>query len=622
MNDATSFRFETYRNESDRPLTPCPRVLLSCQDNPSIASMATISPETTIAAEASRRLGSMVDSPKTAGPGDNPAVAASMAAISPGKTIAAEASRRLDSIVASPKTAFELRESINDILANPSNDKFGAETRSIARYQHPDQVRRNMCPYWNASFVLNYTMEAYQVSTNNSFIEITATTQFEDIYSSPNTEGTHLLTVKRPTVPPGYFSVGDVAFTVTDVQSALLIKATEGDILMEPVDYNLVWENSGDNEASGEASSWEPIPPDGFKCLGHVWVAGYEKPPTDLIRCVQQRFVTTVGSTWKWDSRGSNATFLGSLWGVVTTESTVSAGTFVVERSLERPGEESFLALKKQCILGYGQMPFCAVESSDMYSIESLDAKQFELPYAKLLPCGYNDEDKSTYGLTNDDDHWEDFAIEVHQNGPDRVAAYKHLGASKKLGKDYCLGSTMFGTSNFQVDLFLHSLVQVGFSSPEEVSNQAGGKYGNNLSDLVGGSDIVLLFPCDGTNEVKDYQTALEEVVAEANTLGETFNGVVNINEHFGEVATFGDPKWSNPHYCGFQEEPTDSGECRKVEPCFFEDGGCKFYDQSPCEEDDMCWSNYCSSIDKVCGKVCISVHSPSVCLSWLSAAH
>ena len=50
-------------------------------------------------------------------------------------------------------------------------------------------------------------------------------------------------------------------------------------------------------------------------------------------------------------------------------------------------------------------------QNGDESYFEALDKKAFKVPYGKMVPCTYEQEDKSIYGLTNDDGNWEDFAL-------------------------------------------------------------------------------------------------------------------------------------------------------------------------------------------------------------------
>ena len=85
---------------------------------------------------------------------------------------------------------------------------------------------------------------------------------------------------------PGYFSLGDIAVDSFDqwAPPVFLVRAP-GDELKPPVDYHHIWSDHGSGGHT-DFSFWEPVPPSGYTCLGGVGQVGYNKPSTDLIRCI------------------------------------------------------------------------------------------------------------------------------------------------------------------------------------------------------------------------------------------------------------------------------------------------------------------------------------------------
>jgi Vacuolar protein sorting-associated protein 62 len=217
------------------------------------------------------------------------------------------------------------RAEINKIYNQDyDTSKYGGETRTILRYDHTDGQRRNLCPYHNSTMILPYKMGNYKISKRSGYIEVKSVgvAQMDFVYGGPMTTS-YFINIKRPREEDGYYRLGDVAFGVDplgpkgQLMEALIVKAS-GDILMPPVRYEQIWNDYagfwGSRKLRG-STTWRPIPPDGYRCLGHVWSLGSAAPPTDLIRCIKAKFVETsgVGGIWTWNDGGSGASLDGSV---------------------------------------------------------------------------------------------------------------------------------------------------------------------------------------------------------------------------------------------------------------------------------------------------------------------
>lgn len=505
------------------------------------------------------------------------------------------------------RTAYAKRLELNGFYGETNRQVYGEKTRSILRYQHPDQVQRNLCPYWESGYEFKYTMQNYKISTS-SMIEVMYTGAMKQLLHGGSTFSvnstvpflvTKTLNVLRPKQVNGYFRLGDfVSNSANGVHSAPLVKGGLGTAIKKPEDFELVWNVTS---ATTIGAFWKPIASEGYTCLGHVYEEGGEKPSTTTLRCVQDRFVEAVPSARTWDNSNDGPSSDGdaSLWSVASTATSMTPGTFVSKASHSAPATQEFHALKKKCILGLGSFPFCGTGDDLEMDVDGI--KEFRLQYAKLKPCYYHDEDQLSYGLVNEDDtEWENHAFELHEYTPGS-AGYKHVGASNYLNSSVCLGSVVFGSDQIKNDLFIHSAAQTGSISKQEAENQRKGNVGAKLSDMIDG-DFVFLFPCSNSSDIKDHKATLQQLAKDANKDGHSENGVVNTGEDLGAVIELGHAKWTNPHYCGLSEEPTESGGCRMVEFCFFEPGGCKPYDQLPCKEDDDCKGGFCAE-DGLCGK-------------------
>mmetsp|Transcript_2965 Transcript_2965/g.6510 ORF Transcript_2965/g.6510 Transcript_2965/m.6510 type:complete len:1386 (+) Transcript_2965:77-4234(+) len=149
----------------------------------------------------------------------------------------------------------------------------------------------------------------------------------------------------------GWYSLGDVGFSSygSAFGDGLLVKAP-GDILMPPLDYNLIWKDSGSG-GDMDGSFWEPIPRTGYTCLGHVAQPNYGKPSTDLIRCIKTRYVVDADKSWLWTDAGSGADWDASVYQVVAKQpDSLGPNTFITRRSHAAPAAHHFKALNTNCI--------------------------------------------------------------------------------------------------------------------------------------------------------------------------------------------------------------------------------------------------------------------------------
>ncbi|CAB9509704.1 Cupin superfamily protein [Seminavis robusta] len=358
-------------------------------------------------------------------------------------------------------------------------------------------------------------------------------------------------------------------------------------------------------------SLWRPIPPPGYTCLGHVWTIDNTEPPTDLVRCIQTMYVEGVKDPkYQWDSQSNFDFDELTLWEATQTKTTISPGTFISRacEACDAPLEE-FYALRKECIVGHGSVPFCA-QPGTPWKVEVANQTKIDVPYAKLQPCGFQQEDKRIYGRQdNPDKEWENYAVELYNKSG--FVGWKHLGASERLGKPFCLGSSAFGNSTFKNDLFMTDIPAEGRIIEESVKNITEGINGKSLSTKIAG-DFVFLFPCSETNPVVEMKKKLSDAAAEASMDGSVESGLVNIDEDLGEAARHCNhadmtckarSPWREPHICGEKEEPTESGQCRSVDNCFYQQ--CKGYNEAVCAKDDDCIGESRCHQDgdkKVCG--------------------
>ncbi len=142
-------------------------------------------------------------------------------------------------------------------------------------------------------------------------LKVQQATQFNWVYSDYGTGSDEDLSVYRADLSryPGYYSLGDVAVsTHDDAPRVSFVVSGEGDLLARPTDYNWVWSDWGSG-GDLDASFWDPVPAPGYTCLGSVVTQGYNKPSTDLIRCIKSAYVVPGNPVYVWDDNGSGADF-------------------------------------------------------------------------------------------------------------------------------------------------------------------------------------------------------------------------------------------------------------------------------------------------------------------------
>lgn len=148
----------------------------------------------------------------------------------------------------------------------------------------------------------------------------------------------------------GFYPLGDLAVASYDNINKQRIVAVVSELsvvgmqmaLCAPVEYELVWKDSGSN-AHSDGAIWRPIPPQGYVALGLVCGIGHDKPSRDAIRCVRADLViASYISDLIWNDRGSGALNDFSAWdiappGAASGEAYFSAGTFVGADSYTQP---------------------------------------------------------------------------------------------------------------------------------------------------------------------------------------------------------------------------------------------------------------------------------------------
>ncbi|MDY7229769.1 Vps62-related protein [Hyalangium rubrum] len=183
-------------------------------------------------------------------------------------------------------------------------------------------------------------------------LTLKAATQFLWVYDDRGTGASDDVSIWRPNLSqhPGFYSLGDVAMpdgAGGPSPRMTFVVQGEGDLLARPVDYTWVWSDWGSG-GTYDGSFWEPVAPAGYTCLGSVGVLGYNKPSTDLIRCVKSEYVLPANPNWVWNDSGSGADHDVALWQAVPADHRgLHASTFIARPSHSDTGGSRYWALNK-----------------------------------------------------------------------------------------------------------------------------------------------------------------------------------------------------------------------------------------------------------------------------------
>ncbi|CAN1241139.1 Hypothetical protein At1g04090 [Linum perenne] len=108
-------------------------------------------------------------------------------------------------------------------------------------------------------------------------------------------------------LPSGFHSLGSYSHPNNSTFNGWVLVAKdqeEGALLSSPLDYTLVW-SSVDLKVKQQGTGyiWLPVPPEGYKSLGHVITTSPDKPHLDVIRCVRSDLTDQCESdTLIWSS--------------------------------------------------------------------------------------------------------------------------------------------------------------------------------------------------------------------------------------------------------------------------------------------------------------------------------
>lgn len=150
------------------------------------------------------------------------------------------------------------------------------------------------------------------------------TNQYEMIWKDSGSGARKDFASFRPIGPPGYYPLGDIAiaepwrgkrYAMPNFNTILVKNGAMK--LKKPTAYKLTWNSKG-SRSDAPFSSWKPVAPPGYRCLGDVGSPSLDSPPaTDAIRCLPYNCVqeSELGERI-WRDKGSGATVDFSAWSV------------------------------------------------------------------------------------------------------------------------------------------------------------------------------------------------------------------------------------------------------------------------------------------------------------------
>lgn len=179
-------------------------------------------------------------------------------------------------------------------------------------------------------------------------VQFVKTARYDRIWRDKRSGAAKDFAVWRPAAQQDFLPLGDVAVAGRGDDGDRYPPPTEETYLVRngvpPVSYRRVWSSEGSGSKK-PFSSWMPVPPDGYKCVGDVGSESLTEPPSlDAVRCVPASCVieTELGEEI-WEDRGSGAVENFSAWRVP------KVNTYVGNASHKRP-RGIFYTLSDACL--------------------------------------------------------------------------------------------------------------------------------------------------------------------------------------------------------------------------------------------------------------------------------
>ncbi|NTX01026.1 Vps62-related protein [Myxococcus sp. CA040A] len=245
-----------------------------------------------------------------------------------------------------------LLDSSGNVLAE-ANDLLGGSRARIAYDLQPGSYKL-VAATTQAGQTADFTLRSDKARLRYPLrLSVQAETHFDWVYDDHNTGAHDNISVWRPRLDrfPGHYSLGDVAMPSHGSPPRMtFVVSGEGDVLAPPIDYDLVWDDKH-TRGSHDASFWHPRPAPGYTCLGSVATLGYDKPSTQLIRCVRSEYVLPASPAWLWDDRGSSAYRDGTVFQANATDHrSLTASSMVGQVGYGAANASLFWALNKSAL--------------------------------------------------------------------------------------------------------------------------------------------------------------------------------------------------------------------------------------------------------------------------------
>ena len=190
------------------------------------------------------------------------------------------------------------------------------------------------------------TVPRRAVPMTPKLLRIMTTRSFQLVWKDKGSGAHRDFAVWRPEGWNGYHPLGDVAnaspwpgkrYPPPDFET-LLVRGGK-----PPVGYRMIW-NTERSHPDRPFSSWTPVAPAGYVCLGDVGSTSLNvMPPLDAIRCLPQKCVIDTGLGKKiWDDTGSGARLDFSAWLIP------GANVYVGNASHKKP-KGTFYTISPEC---------------------------------------------------------------------------------------------------------------------------------------------------------------------------------------------------------------------------------------------------------------------------------
>ena len=157
-----------------------------------------------------------------------------------------------------------------------------------------------------------------QPAPAESTVQFVTTSEYQSIWKDIGSGAESDFAVWRPVAKNGFYPLGDVA-NAGPWPGERYGKPSFATFLIKggkpPVGYRKIWSSKG-SFSDKPFSSWVPVAPPGYKCLGEVGSASLDQTPsTDTIRCVPEDCaVETTPEEMIWQDKGSGAELDFSAW--------------------------------------------------------------------------------------------------------------------------------------------------------------------------------------------------------------------------------------------------------------------------------------------------------------------